>query len=258
MSDLYEFTVEWPSTSAQSVTVTGDFDQWSQSLHLSRSPSNGIFTATIKVPYGCPTRYKFIVDGEWLVRQDSPTEHSPEGFLNNVHYVPVKEPLEVLPTEVTSENEKAQTETAGQLISYLADTIAARDGTSGALEYVTSGMGKTIQTVVGVDPINSRQVYSLHFHSVYHHQKFTNRRLLDRDTHTDHTPVPRRFPVSRTRWRTCRYHRFHSCSRCRKPRVRRYFSLCPYHKRSKLTLLFLNLYQQLPLPLPPPWRPTSL
>jgi hypothetical protein len=95
-----------PSTSAQSVIVTGDFDQWSRSQPLSRSPTNNRFMGTIKVPYGCPTRYKFIVDGEWKFRQEEPTELSPEGYVNNIYYVPLNEPLErlVMPKPSTGEN----------------------------------------------------------------------------------------------------------------------------------------------------------
>ncbi|KXN87963.1 5'-AMP-activated protein kinase subunit beta-1 [Leucoagaricus sp. SymC.cos] len=81
-----------PSASAKSVIVTGDFDKWSKSLHLTRSSSSDLFTATIKVPYGCPTRYKFIVDDEWTVKPGEPTELSPEGYLNNIYYVPLKPP----------------------------------------------------------------------------------------------------------------------------------------------------------------------
>ncbi|KAF5363769.1 hypothetical protein D9756_000764 [Leucocoprinus leucothites] len=158
MSDLYEFTVEWPSTTAKSVIVTGDFDKWSKSLPLSRSTGSDVFTTTIKVPYGCPTRYKFIVDGEWTVKPGQPTEYSPEGYLNNVHYVPLKAPPVVQPP--TSEKAESENGTAGQSfgITDWRDTIVASAGTSGALEYVASGIGETMRSVVGVDPFNSNQV----------------------------------------------------------------------------------------------------
>lgn len=134
MADLYEFSVEWcvfssssalqplvdsrstinrPSTLAQSVIVTGDFDQWSRSLSLPRSSANSHFAGTIKVPYGCPTRYKFIVDGEWKVKPEEPTELSPEGFLNNVYYVPLKSPLEALLKPKSSMGENGISNPAG-------------------------------------------------------------------------------------------------------------------------------------------------
>lgn len=122
------------------------------------------------MPYGCPTRYKFIVDGEWQIKQEEPTEYSPEGFLNNVYYVPLKAPLEVPKpstnvneSSVNNGNEKTGSEkrlstTAGQFVKDLKDTITAREGTSSALGYVVSGLGETVRSVVGVDPINANQV----------------------------------------------------------------------------------------------------
>lgn len=47
-----------------------------------------------------------------------------------------------------------------QLVSNLAETLAAREGTSSALGYVTSGLGVAIHSVVGVDPINANPVSS--------------------------------------------------------------------------------------------------
>lgn len=71
--------------------------------------------------------------------------------MNNVYYVPLK-------VFVGATSSKPQNGTAGQFISELADTIAARSGTSSAFEYVASGLGKTIHGVVGVDPVNCSQV----------------------------------------------------------------------------------------------------
>lgn len=45
-----------------------------------------------------------------------------------------------------------------QLLSDLANTIVARDGTSSALDYVTSGLGAAMHGVVGMDPINTQKV----------------------------------------------------------------------------------------------------
>lgn len=142
-----------PSATAQSVIVTGDFDKWSKSLSLSRSAKD-TFTTTIKVPYGRPTRYKFIVDGEWVVQPDQPTELSPEGYLNNVHYVPLKASSEI-------NHSAGRTQDMSLDITSLKDTIVASAGTSGTLAYVTSGIGETVRSVVGVDPFNSSQVWTV-------------------------------------------------------------------------------------------------
>lgn len=54
-----------------------------------------------------------------------------------------------------------------QFLSNLANTIAARDGTTSALDYVASGLGVVIHNVVGVDPINNQQVrHNSNVHSV--------------------------------------------------------------------------------------------
>ena len=44
------------------------------------------------------------------------------------------------------------------LLSDLASTIAARDGTSSALDYVASGLGAAMHGAVGMDPINTQKV----------------------------------------------------------------------------------------------------
>lgn len=44
------------------------------------------------------------------------------------------------------------------LLSDLASTIAARDGTSSALAYVASGLGAAMHSAVGIDPINIPKV----------------------------------------------------------------------------------------------------
>ncbi|KAJ7047673.1 hypothetical protein C8F04DRAFT_17194 [Mycena alexandri] len=43
-------------------------------------------------------------------------------------------------------------------IADFVDTVAARDGTTSALDYVTSALGAAIQSQIGVDPINGTQV----------------------------------------------------------------------------------------------------
>lgn len=70
--------------------------------------------------------------------------------MNNVYYVPLKEPLEVTHTEANEKENtprNAQNGTAGQFSSDLADTVAARGD--------ASGLDKTIHNA---DPIKSDQV----------------------------------------------------------------------------------------------------
>ncbi|KAI9001145.1 immunoglobulin E-set, partial [Trametes punicea] len=78
-----------PHPGASDVIVTGSFDSWSCSHHLTRTPS-GHFEGTIKVPWGETVQYKYIVDGRWTTTDDQPTELDPIGNLNNVLRAPAR------------------------------------------------------------------------------------------------------------------------------------------------------------------------
>jgi len=97
----------------------------------------------------------------------------PGGYINNVYTTPPKpESSPAAPAQPSNTkdvgtnghaaNGVAPSEGQGagipQLLSDFASTIAARDGTSSALEYVASGIGAAVHSVVGVDPINSQKV----------------------------------------------------------------------------------------------------
>ena len=164
-----------------------------------------------QIPWEQKIKYKFIVDGIWLVHEDQPTEVDYGGFVNNTYTAPAK-PVILPSLETTSlplETEKpiaaeannhttngdsvaaevidkpeytsqplpkhaqSLTDTDGKnvgalntlapsgfphLLSDLASTIAARDGTSSALAYVASGLGAAMHSAVGIDPINIPKV----------------------------------------------------------------------------------------------------
>ncbi|KAJ3255728.1 hypothetical protein HK103_006095 [Boothiomyces macroporosus] len=59
------------------VIVTGDFDNWSQSVEL--VPVDGVFEA--EIPAGV---FKFVVDGEWKVSQDYEVVTDEQGNQNNI------------------------------------------------------------------------------------------------------------------------------------------------------------------------------
>jgi len=70
---------------------------------------------------------------------------------------------EITEETVTSKtpNGKPMTEAVGttfQLVSDLASTIAAREGTTSTFDYVASGLGAAIHGVVGIDPINADKI----------------------------------------------------------------------------------------------------
>ncbi|TPX67335.1 hypothetical protein SpCBS45565_g03872 [Spizellomyces sp. 'palustris'] len=77
----YEFT--W-GHGGKNVIVTGTFDNWSQSIHLSPNPKHhSLFSATVPLVTGERVLYKFIVDGEWKTDPDRVCEVH-EGIVNNV------------------------------------------------------------------------------------------------------------------------------------------------------------------------------
>lgn len=133
--------------------------------------------ASVDIPWGQKIKYKFVVDGQWLVLDDQPTEVDAGGYVNNVYTAPPKPITQGQHVEGISTNgeaELAETERADslsqaaavtghgfpQLLSDVASTVIARDGTSSALEYMASGLGGVVNSFVGIDPINAAQVNS--------------------------------------------------------------------------------------------------
>ncbi|KII95936.1 carbohydrate-binding module family 48 protein, partial [Plicaturopsis crispa FD-325 SS-3] len=88
MADLHEITFTWPDASPHTVIVTGTFDQWSSSIHLTKGASD--FSGTAQIPWESTVEYKFIVDGHWTTRNDQPTTTDPAGNVNNIYHSPPK------------------------------------------------------------------------------------------------------------------------------------------------------------------------
>ncbi|EJF63021.1 hypothetical protein DICSQDRAFT_39401, partial [Dichomitus squalens LYAD-421 SS1] len=78
-----------PYHDASDVIVTGSFDNWSSTRHLTRTNS-GSFEGTVQIPWGEKVQYKYIVDGRWTTTDDRPTELDSVGNLNNVFRAPVR------------------------------------------------------------------------------------------------------------------------------------------------------------------------
>lgn len=149
------------------------------------------FEAKVKMGWGQTIKYKFIVDGQWLVDRNKPIDVEPgSGFVNNSYTAPPKPPVAPVavganghadaaangekalnghaspatakagPTsnDTTSEQKASGSPRLPQLLSDLASTIVASHGTNSALQYVATGFGAAVQTVVGIDPINSQKV----------------------------------------------------------------------------------------------------
>ncbi|KAL5527565.1 hypothetical protein ACEPAG_6366 [Sanghuangporus baumii] len=97
MADTYTLTFNWPHMDAQSVIVTGTFDNWSSSVHLQRSESG--FTGSVAVPWDAKILYKFIVNGNWVTHPSQPTETDGAGFVNNVVHTPTKPAPSPIPAD---------------------------------------------------------------------------------------------------------------------------------------------------------------
>lgn len=91
MQNNHEVLFEWPDAEPATVVVTGTFDQWSSSIHLTKG-SNG-FKGSTQIPWNEKIAYKFIVDGQWSIAPSQPTETDPSGNVNNIYIAPSKPSL---------------------------------------------------------------------------------------------------------------------------------------------------------------------
>lgn len=151
-------------------------------MQLAKGPTG--FTGSTKIAWDKKIAYKFVVDEEWMVVEDKPTELDPVGNLNNVYTAPPKPASEPDSTvscpggydpasggehvigydpasgndDETGKSEAASGPHFSQACVYIVDTRPARRSITSALSYVASGLGAAIQSVVGIDPINGEQV----------------------------------------------------------------------------------------------------
>ena len=66
-----------------SVQVCGSFDKWQVRHPLTYDPMKSQWNLTLKIKKG-KFFYKYIVDGEWVVNNNEPTETEESGIVNNV------------------------------------------------------------------------------------------------------------------------------------------------------------------------------
>ncbi|KLT45600.1 hypothetical protein CC85DRAFT_282222 [Cutaneotrichosporon oleaginosum] len=67
-----------------SVSIAGGFNDWSATATPLIKQPDGSFKATVSVPWGSTQAYKYIVDGEWMVREDEEKDYDAAGNHNNV------------------------------------------------------------------------------------------------------------------------------------------------------------------------------
>ncbi|KAL1946643.1 hypothetical protein VTO73DRAFT_14747 [Trametes versicolor] len=136
MSESYEATFRWPHAGASDVIVTGTFDGWSCSHHLTKTPS-GFFHGAFSVPWGDVVQYKYIVDGRWTTTDDQATELDPMGNLNNVLRAPARPPT----PKSASPPPSPQAETTLGRVNGFVET--AREAVVGMVEALAPGTTET-------------------------------------------------------------------------------------------------------------------
>lgn len=68
------------------VVLTGNFDNWTESIVMTKDHANGVFKANLNLDAHETWYFKFIVDGVWRCSLDFCTETDASGNVNNVLY----------------------------------------------------------------------------------------------------------------------------------------------------------------------------
>lgn len=63
-------------------------NKWAASMRLMKIQTG--FEGVIQIPWEQKIKYKFVVDGKWLLLEDQPTEVDPGGYVNNTYTAPAK------------------------------------------------------------------------------------------------------------------------------------------------------------------------
>ncbi|KAJ3236365.1 hypothetical protein HDU81_010857 [Chytriomyces hyalinus] len=88
-NSVISFVWDAPQSNHKSIIVTGSFDNWSQSVVMTKDAANDaryLASVTLGPSFkkGDKITYKFVVDGEWRVSPTQPTEYDAFGNENNV------------------------------------------------------------------------------------------------------------------------------------------------------------------------------
>ncbi|WVQ97043.1 hypothetical protein IAU59_004153 [Kwoniella sp. CBS 9459] len=73
---------------AQTVCVAGGFNNWSADATPLEKQADGSFAADVPLPWGEKQAFKYVVDGDWKVREDEAKEWDAAGNMNNVYTAP--------------------------------------------------------------------------------------------------------------------------------------------------------------------------
>ncbi|KAL0252900.1 hypothetical protein I308_102292 [Cryptococcus tetragattii IND107] len=87
MTQQHLATFTW-GAGAQTVCVAGNFNDWSATAAPLKKQPDGSFLAEVSLPWGEKQAFKYVVDGEWKVREDEAKEWDAAGNMNNVYTAP--------------------------------------------------------------------------------------------------------------------------------------------------------------------------
>ncbi|WVF70678.1 hypothetical protein IAT40_005471 [Kwoniella sp. CBS 6097] len=87
MSPQHTTRFTW-GAGAQTVCVAGGFNDWSSDATPLEKQADGSFAADVPLPWGEKQAFKYVVDGDWKVREDEAKEWDAAGNMNNVYTAP--------------------------------------------------------------------------------------------------------------------------------------------------------------------------
>ncbi|OCF45235.1 hypothetical protein I317_00757 [Kwoniella heveanensis CBS 569] len=87
MSPQHTARFTW-GAGAQTVCVAGGFNNWSATATPLEKQADGSFAADVPLPWGEKQAFKYVVDGDWKVREDEAKEWDAAGNMNNVYTAP--------------------------------------------------------------------------------------------------------------------------------------------------------------------------
>lgn len=124
------------------------YNKWTSSIHLVKVPTG--FEGTTQIPWEQKIKYKFIVDGIWLVHEDQPTEVDYGGFVNNTYTAPAK-PVILPSLESTSLPLGAEKSIAAEANNHTTNGDSVVAEVVDKPEYTPQPLPKQAQSLTGTD-----------------------------------------------------------------------------------------------------------
>ena len=142
-------------------------NKWASSIHLVKVPTG--FEGVTQIPWEQKIKYKYIVDGKWLVHEDQPTEVDPGGFVNNIYIAPAR-PVISPALETTSPPLGVEKPIAAEANNHMTngDSVVAE-----VVEYTPQPLSKHAQSLTDTD---GKNVSALHLNSSFTFESSKRRR----------------------------------------------------------------------------------